>query len=173
MSSHAKEPNFLTNNIKIYLDMPTVVPEYVCVKITDIPEEFILEYWLAGTEDHNGWIYFEIRHGYYGSPQAGILANNLLCGRLEKEGSNKATTTPGLGNTNCGQYSCASLSMILAFNTWASSTSTILSWSCKGTTKSKPIWQATRLRAWMSNRIFQATEYALTWDLMSKTYFSA
>jgi hypothetical protein len=37
-----------------------VDPEYVRIKITDIPEEFILEYDLAGKEDHNRWIYFEI-----------------------------------------------------------------------------------------------------------------
>jgi hypothetical protein len=53
-------------------------PEYVHIKITDIPEEFILEYRLAGKDDINGWIYFEICHGCYGLPQAGILANNLL-----------------------------------------------------------------------------------------------
>ncbi len=40
-------------------------PEYVRIKITDIPEEFILEYRLAGLEDRNGWIYFEIRRGCY------------------------------------------------------------------------------------------------------------
>jgi hypothetical protein len=34
--------------------------KYVRIKITDIPKEFILEYDLAGKEDHNGWIYFEI-----------------------------------------------------------------------------------------------------------------
>ena len=55
-------------------------PEYVCIKITDIPEEFILEYGLAGTEDINGWIHFRIRWGCYGLPQAGILANSFLCG---------------------------------------------------------------------------------------------
>jgi hypothetical protein len=37
-----------------------VDPEYVRIEITDIPEEFILEYGLAGKEDHIGWIYFEI-----------------------------------------------------------------------------------------------------------------
>ncbi len=63
--------------------MPMVDPEYVCIKITDISKEFILEYNLAGKEDHNGWIYFEILRGCYGLPQAGILANNLLHGRLE------------------------------------------------------------------------------------------
>jgi hypothetical protein len=33
--------------------MPMVDPKYSCIKITDIPEEFILEYDLAGKEDHN------------------------------------------------------------------------------------------------------------------------
>ena len=79
-----------------YLDTPMEDPEYVRIKITDIPEEFILEYGLAGLEDKNGWIYFEIRRGCYGLPQAGILANNLLCGRLEEEGYYKAHSTPGL-----------------------------------------------------------------------------
>jgi hypothetical protein len=51
---------------------------------------------LARKEDHNGWIYFEIQCGCYGLPQAGILANNLLCGCLEKEGYYKAATKPGL-----------------------------------------------------------------------------
>ncbi len=55
-------------------------PKYLLIKITDIPEEFILEYGLAGTEDINGWIHFEICRGCYGLPQAGILANNFLCG---------------------------------------------------------------------------------------------
>jgi hypothetical protein len=55
-------------------------PEYVRIKITDIPKEFILEYGLAGMEDKNEWIYFEICRGCYGLPQAGILANNLLHG---------------------------------------------------------------------------------------------
>jgi hypothetical protein len=65
---------------KIYLDMPMEDPEYVRIKITDIPEEFILEYGLARKLDKNGWIYFEIRQGCYGLPQAGILANNLIRG---------------------------------------------------------------------------------------------
>jgi hypothetical protein len=92
-----KGAQFSTINIKnFYLDTPMVDPEYVCIKITDIPKEFILEYDLAGKEVHNGWIYFEIQCGCYSLCQAGILANNLLCGRLENEGSYKAATTPGL-----------------------------------------------------------------------------
>ena len=38
---------------KFYLD--------VHIKILDVPEEFILGYGLAGMEDKNGWMYFEIR----------------------------------------------------------------------------------------------------------------
>jgi hypothetical protein len=37
-----------------------VDPEYVRIKITDIPKEFIIEYDLAGIVDHNRQIYFEI-----------------------------------------------------------------------------------------------------------------
>ncbi len=76
--------------------MPMVDPEYVRIKITDIPKEFILEYDLAEKGDHNGWIYFEIWCCCYGLPQAGILADNLLRGHLEKEGYYEATTKPGL-----------------------------------------------------------------------------
>jgi hypothetical protein len=92
-----KGARFACIDIKnFYLDTPMVDPEYVRIKITDIPEEFILEYGLAGLEDKNGWIYFEIRRGCYGLPQAGILANNLLRGRLEEEGYYEAHSTPGL-----------------------------------------------------------------------------
>jgi hypothetical protein len=89
-----------------------VDPEYVHIKITNIPKEFILVCRLARKQDHNGWIYFEIWHGCYGLPQVGILANNLLCGCLEKEGYYEAATTPGLWKHKWYQYSFASLSMI-------------------------------------------------------------
>ncbi len=92
-----KGAQFACIDIKnFYLDTPMKDPEYVRIKITDISEEFILEYGLAGKEDKNGWIYFDIRRGCYGLPQAGILANNILRGRLEEEGYYKAHSTPGL-----------------------------------------------------------------------------
>jgi hypothetical protein len=47
------------------------------------------------------WIYFEIQHGCYGLPQADILANDVLCGHLEKEVYYEATTTPGLWKHEC------------------------------------------------------------------------
>jgi hypothetical protein len=78
-----------------YLDTPMPDPEYVRIKITDIPAEFIEEYKLAG-RDRDSWIYFEIRRGCYGLPQAGILANDLLRYRLLTEGYYEAESTPGL-----------------------------------------------------------------------------
>ncbi len=70
-------------------------PEYVCIKLSDISAEFIREYDLEGC-NHDGWIYFEISQGCYGLPQSGILANNLLCTRLVKEGFYESLSTPGL-----------------------------------------------------------------------------
>jgi hypothetical protein len=91
-----KGAQFLPIYIKIFfLDTPMVDPEYARIKITDIPEKFILEYGLARKEDHNGWIYIEIQRGCYGLLQAGILANYRLCGCLEKEIYYKAITIPG------------------------------------------------------------------------------
>ena len=55
--------------IFFYLNMPMEDPEYVHIKITDIPEEFILEYGLVGKEDKNGWIYFEIVEAAMGCPK--------------------------------------------------------------------------------------------------------
>ena len=69
--------------------------EYVRIKFSDIPKEFIEEYDLS-KEAQNGWIYFEILRGCYGLPQSGRLANDLLCTRIEKAGYYEAATTPGL-----------------------------------------------------------------------------
>ena len=44
-------------------------PEYVRVKLEDIPQEFINEYNLL-ENDHHGWVYFEIVRGCYGLPQS-------------------------------------------------------------------------------------------------------
>ena len=50
---------------------------------------------------HNRWIYFEIVRGCYGLPQSGMLANNLLHTRLNKNGYFEATTTPGIWKYQC------------------------------------------------------------------------
>jgi hypothetical protein len=78
-----------------YLDTPMLNPEYVCIKISNIPNEVIDEYKLTG-QDQDGWIYFKIRQGCYGLLQAGILANNLLRSRLEAKGFYEAASTSSL-----------------------------------------------------------------------------
>jgi hypothetical protein len=91
-----KGARFSTINIKnFYLDTPMPDPEYHCIKISDIPDKFFTEYNL-GSGDREGWIYFEIQKGCYGLPQAGILANDLLCSHLLIEGFYEAASTPGL-----------------------------------------------------------------------------
>ena len=91
-----KGARFSTIDLKnFYLDTPMPDPEYVRIKMTDIPEEFIEEYNLIG-RDRDGWVYFEIRRGCYGLPQSGILANNLLRSRLVTEGFYESFSTPGL-----------------------------------------------------------------------------
>ena len=70
-------------------------PEYVRIKISDIPQEFIDEYDLTN-HTCNGWVYFEIVKGCYGLPQSGKLSNDLLRTRLNQEGYYETTTTAGL-----------------------------------------------------------------------------
>ena len=69
--------------------------EYVCIKFSDITQEFIEEYDLIQVVQ-NGLIYFEILCGCYGLLQSGPLANDLLSTRLEQAGYYEAATTPGL-----------------------------------------------------------------------------
>ncbi|KAL7425592.1 hypothetical protein ACHAXH_000063, partial [Discostella pseudostelligera] len=70
-------------------------PEYVRIKLTDIPTEFIDEYTLT-EYTYNGWVYFEINKGVYGLKQAGKLANDLLTERLKLSGYYQCPLTPGL-----------------------------------------------------------------------------
>ena len=53
-------------------------PEYVRIKLSDIPTEFINKYSLMDYIHANGWVYFEILNGVYGLPQSRSLANILL-----------------------------------------------------------------------------------------------
>ena len=70
-------------------------PEYVKIKINDIPTEFIDEYNLQAVT-HNGWVYFDIVRGCHALPQSGKLSNNLLITHLNRAGCFEAATNPGL-----------------------------------------------------------------------------
>ena len=83
-----------------YLSTPLGRPKYVKIQLSKIPQEFIVEYNLTSLV-HIGWIYSKIRHGCYGLPQSGMLANKQLRLRLEKEGYYESRTTLGLWRHKC------------------------------------------------------------------------
>ena len=75
-----------------YLNTPMKRPEFMRLKITDIPNEIIDDYNLRETVDDNGFVYCEITKGMYGLPQAGIIAQER---RLAKHGYHQSKIIPG------------------------------------------------------------------------------
>ncbi len=67
-----------------YLNTPMARYEYMRLKLTDIPDEIIIEYKLREIASADGYVYCEIRKGMYGLLQAGIIAQKLLEQRLAK-----------------------------------------------------------------------------------------
>jgi hypothetical protein len=87
---------FTTMDLKnFYLNTPLNRPEYIRIKLVEISQELIDKYKLNKLA-YDSIVYFEMRRGMYGLPQAGILANNLLRDRLAKFDYYEAATTPGL-----------------------------------------------------------------------------
>ena len=69
---------FITYEISnYYLATPLDYPEYIKIKLTEIPQDLFDEYNIHKFF-HNGWVYFKIRNGVYGLPQSGSLSNELL-----------------------------------------------------------------------------------------------
>ena len=79
-----------------YLNTPMTRYEYMRLKLTDIPEEIIIEYKLREIVTTDGYVYCEIRKGMYGLPQAGIIAQQLLEKRLAKLRYHQSKIIPGL-----------------------------------------------------------------------------
>ena len=61
-----------------------------------MPEDVIAHYRLNKLATPEGYIYCEIEKGMYSLPQAGIIAQQLLEERLQKDGYRQSKTTPGL-----------------------------------------------------------------------------
>ena len=61
-----------------YLKTPMERPEYMRLKIADIPDDFIALYKLNQLTTTDGYVYVLIQKGMYGLPQAGIIAQQLL-----------------------------------------------------------------------------------------------
>ena len=60
-----------------YLNTPMERPEFMRLKITDLPPAFVALYNLNNITDQNGTVYMSIQKGMYGLPQARILAQQL------------------------------------------------------------------------------------------------
>jgi hypothetical protein len=87
---------FMTIDIKdFYLNTPMARPEFMRLKLDDIPEEFIILYNLRKLATLDGYVYVRVQKGMYGLPQAGIIAQQLLESRLVANGYRQSTVTPG------------------------------------------------------------------------------
>jgi hypothetical protein len=92
-----KGAQYCTFNLKdFYLNMPMERPEYMQMKLSDLPQEFVDLYNLTKIAEDNGNVYIKIQKGMYGFPQAGILAHGLLDQRLNEHGYQQSQVTLGL-----------------------------------------------------------------------------
>jgi hypothetical protein len=88
---------FMTMDISnFYLNSPLPHPEFIRIKLNDIPDKIIVEYMLHEKATSNGSIYIMATTGMYGLPQAGLIANELLELRLNKHGYRQSKLVPGL-----------------------------------------------------------------------------
>ena len=80
----------------IYLMTPLHRPEFIRMKLSNIPDKVIEEYKLREKATKNGSIYIKAKQGIYGLPQSGLSANKLLKKRLNKHGYRQSKLVPGL-----------------------------------------------------------------------------
>ena len=79
-----------------YLMTPLKRPEYIRMKIDNLPEEIINEYKLHKKVNKAGIVYIEVPKGMYRLPQAGLLTNKLLEQCLNKHRYFQSKLVPGL-----------------------------------------------------------------------------
>ena len=65
-----------------------------------MPDNVIEHYNLKATATPDGHVYVQCKRGMYGLPQSGLLAQELLEKRLNKEGYYQSKYTPGFWTHN-------------------------------------------------------------------------
>jgi hypothetical protein len=75
---------------------PLHQPEFIQMKLSDIPDEVIKEYKLKEKATPDGSIYIGAKRGMYGLLQSGLLANELLEKQLNKHGYRQSKLVPSL-----------------------------------------------------------------------------
>ncbi len=74
-----KSSNFMTMDISnFYLMTPLHRPEFIQMKLSNIPDKVIKEYKFREKATPDGSIYIRAKGGMYGLLQSGLLANELL-----------------------------------------------------------------------------------------------
>ncbi len=69
----------MTIDIKnFYLCTPMERPEFMRLKIADMPDDVVEQYQLRDKATKDGYVYVRIQKGMYGSPQAGLIAQQHL-----------------------------------------------------------------------------------------------
>jgi hypothetical protein len=92
-----KNACYCTINLKdFYLNTPMNQPEYMRMKISNLPLDFIKAYNLNNLATNDGTIYVKIQKGMYDLLQAGILVLYLLNKCLNQHGYHQSNVTPGL-----------------------------------------------------------------------------
>jgi hypothetical protein len=92
-----KKARYCTFDIKdFYLNTPMEQPEYMRLKLSDLPQDFVNLYNLTKIAEDNQYVYIKVQKGMYGLPQAGILAHRLLEQRLNEQGYQQSQVTLGL-----------------------------------------------------------------------------
>jgi hypothetical protein len=95
--SSTKGALFMTMDMSnFYLMTPLHHPEFIRIKLTDIPDKVINKYKFREVATKNGSIYIRAKRGMYGLPQAGLLATKLLKKCLNKHGYQQSKLVPGL-----------------------------------------------------------------------------
>ena len=79
---------------EIYLKMQMKRYEYLCLRLSTIPNDVIEEYKFHEKATHNSYVYVEVCKGMYGLPQEGIITQELL-------GYSQRKITPGFWTHKC------------------------------------------------------------------------
>jgi hypothetical protein len=92
-----KGARYCTIDLKdFYLNTSMARPEFMRMKLADLPKEFARIYKLHDLTNTNKYISIKIQKGMYGLPQADFLAQELLENCLNKHGYCQSPITPGL-----------------------------------------------------------------------------
>jgi hypothetical protein len=92
-----KNAHYCSIDLKdFYLNTPMDQPEYMRMKISDLPPNFIKSYNLNDLATNDGTIYVKIQKSMYGLPQADILAQYLHKKKVNQHGYQQSNVTPGL-----------------------------------------------------------------------------